>query len=262
MAIIANSDLQSLLDKLARWAEMSVGNSGFDVAFNAGMDAANAEIMTGSNSIFQQLADLAATNADPAADMLEAARNLDETNPEPPSRFLFGISGISALLAALDKHLKRYNPSTTTLDAYLTSLNASSPTLRAHQGFHNHIKALSRKNVFVGVDTVLATFSCTGATTGTFASVTTLASYAGAKIVVKNQGAVTTGATLTVTGKKLDATTQAITATIVTGTDNTETDLSSVLKLFVEVTNITITGGTNANVYEIVAKTDRDISAA
>jgi hypothetical protein len=262
MAIIANSDLQAILDKLARWAEMSTGNSDFDVAFNAGMDAANAEIMTGSGSLFQYLADLAATNADPAADMLETARNLDESNPEPPTRFLFGISGISAFLAALDKHIKRYSPSTTTLDAYLTSLNASTPTLRAHQGFHNHIKALSRKNVFVGADTVLATLTVTGASTGTFASVTTLASYSGAQLVVKNQGAVTTGATLTVTGKKLDATTQAITATIVTGTDNTETDLSSVLKLFVEVTNITITGGTNANVYEIVAKTDRDISAA
>jgi hypothetical protein len=109
---------------------------------------------------------------------------------------------------------------------------------------------------------VLATFACTGAATGTFTSVTTLAGYAGAKIVVKNQGAVTTGATLTVTGKKLDGTSQALTASIVTGTDNTETDLSSVLKLFVEVTNITIASGTNANTYEVVAKTDRDISAA
>ena len=80
--------------------------------------------------------------------------------------------------------------------------------------------------------------------------------------MVKNQGAVTTGATLSVTGKKLDNTTQVLTATIGTGTDNTETALSSVLKLFTEVTAISITSGTNANVYEIVAKTDRDISAA
>ena len=47
-----------------------------------------------------------------------------------------------------------------------------------------------------------------------------------------------------------------------TGTDNTELNLSSTLQLYVQVTNITITGGTNGNVYEIVAKTDRDISAA
>jgi hypothetical protein len=116
--------------------------------------------------------------------------------------------------------------------------------------------------VFVGADTVLATLTVTGASTGTFASVTTLASYSGAQLVVKNQGAVTTGATLTVTGKKLDGTTANITATIVTGTDNTETALSVTTKLFVEVTAITITSGTSTDVYEIVAKTDRDISAA
>ena len=132
-----------------------------------------------------------------------------------------------------------------------------------HQSLHDHLKPFSRKNVFIGADVVLATFSATGATTGTFASVTTIGtSYAGAQLKVKNQGAVTTGATLSVTGKKIDGTTQVITATIGTGTDNFETALSVTTKLFVEVTNVTITGGTNANVYEIVALTDRDISAA
>ena len=262
MPIIANSDLQALGDKVARWASMSVGDSGFDNSFNAGMDAANAAVMSGSGSLFQYLADLAATDADPAADMLEAARNLDEDNPEPPARFLFGTT-IASFLSALDKHLKRYSPSTATLDAYLTSLNASAPTLRFHESFHNHVKALSRKNVFVAVDTVLATFAATGSATGTYTHVAALGSHlAGAKIVVKNQGAVTTGATLTVTGKKLDGTTAALTAAIGTGTDNTETDLSVTTKLFYDVTNITISSGTNGNVYEIVAKTDRDISAA
>jgi hypothetical protein len=75
-------------------------------------------------------------------------------------------------------------------------------------------------------------------------------------------GAVTTGATLTITGKKIDGTTQTMTSTIATGTDNTETVTSVTTKLFVEVTAISITSGTNGNIYEIVAKTDRDISAA
>lgn len=117
--------------------------------------------------------------------------------------------------------------------------------------------------MFVAADTVLATFAATGSATGTYTHVTALASYlAGAKLVVKNQGAVTTGATVTVTGKKLDGTTSSLTATIATGTDNTETDLSVTTKLFYDVTNVTISSGTNGNVYEIVAKTDRDISAA
>jgi hypothetical protein len=262
MPMITNTDLRNLLDKLARWGTMSVGDSSFGSSFNAGMTSANAAVMSGSGSLFQYLATLAATDADPAADMLESARNLDEANPTPPTRFLFGITSVAAFLNALNNHIKRYNPATTTLDAYLLQLNATTPTLRVHQAFSDHLKLMSRKNVFVGADTILATFAATGATAGTFTSLTTLANYAGAKLVVKNQGAVTTGATLTVTGKKLDDTTQAITATIATGTDNTETDLSSTVQSFVQVTGVTITGGTNANTYKIVAKTDRSIAAA
>jgi hypothetical protein len=261
MSIINNTDLQGLLDKLARWAAEAVGDEDFDDSFTAGIALANSNVMSGAGSLQTYLFGLA--DPDPAADMLDAARDLDESNPVAPTRFLIQIAGISAFFSALNAHIVRYNPSTSTIDAYLTSLNASTPTLRVHQALHDHLKVFSRKNVFIGNDTVLATFSCTGATTGTYASVTTIGtSYAGAKLVVKNQGAVTTGATLTVTGKKIDGTTQALTATISTGTDNTEQNLSSVLQLFTEVTNITITGGTNANVYEIVAKTDRSVAAA
>ena len=261
MAIISNSDLQGLLDKLARWAGEATGDSDFNNSFNAGITTANESVMSGAGSLATYLFGL--SDEDPAADMLDAARDLDEDNPVAPTRFLVQIAGISAFFSALNRHIARYNPATTTIDAYLTSLNASTPTLRVHQALHDHLKAFSRKNVFIANDTVLATFAATAATTGTFTSVTTIGtSYAGAKLVVKNQGSVTTGATLSVTGKKIDNSKQVITGTVVTGTDNTELDLSSVLKLFVEVTNVTITGGTNGNVYEIVAKTDRDISAA
>ncbi len=262
MALISNTDLQAIVDKMARWAAESVGDAAFSNAFNAGMELANANVMSGSGSLFDYIFGTC-TDGDVAADLLGAARDLDESNPVPPTRFLFNISGVSAFLTSLNNHIKRYNPTTTTLDAYLSELNASTPTLRVHQAFHDHLKAMTRKNVFVGADTVLATFTTSGAATGTYAHVAALGSaYAGSKLVVKNQGVVTTGATLSVTGKKLDATTQIITATIVTGTDNTETDLSLTTKLFYDVTNITISGGTASDVYEIVAKTDRDISAA
>jgi hypothetical protein len=261
MAIISNSDLILVMDKWARWAGLAVGDSELDDALTAGFEVANAACMSGAGSFAELLFGLA--DSDPAADMLDAARDLDEENPTPPTRFMIQSAPVAAFFTALNRHIVRYSPSTATIDAYLTSLNASTPTLRVHQLVHDHLKAFSRKNVFIANDLVLATFSCTGATTGTFASVTTIgSSYAGAKLVVKNQGAVTTGATLTVTGKKIDASTQALTGTVVTGTDNTELNLSSVLQLFTEVTNVTITGGTNANVYEIVAKTDRDISAS
>jgi hypothetical protein len=224
------------------------------------MQAGNAIIMSGADSLATYLISTGDEGA--LADMLPAARDLDETNPSPPTRFMIGIASIAAMFAGINRYVARYS-AYSTLDAYLTAANASAPTLRVHQSLHDHLKAFSRKNVFIGSDTVLATFAATGAATGTFTSVTTIGtSYAGAQILVKNQGAVTTGATVSVTGKKLDGTTQVITATIATGTDNHETNLSSTSKLFTEVTAISITSGTNANVYEIVAKTDRDISAA
>ncbi len=227
------------------------------------MTSANGHVMSGSGSLFTYFAPGGTcSDGDVSADLLSPARDLDESNPVPPTRFLIGIAGVSAFLAALDKHLKRYS-AYSTLDTYLSSLNASAPTLRVHQAFYDHLKTMSRANVFVGVDTILATFAATGATTGTYTHVAAIPStFAGAKLVVKNNGAVTTGATVTVTGKKVDGTTASLTATIGTGTDAHETDLSVTTKLFVDVTAVSITGGTNANAYKIVAKTDRDISAA
>jgi len=260
MGVLTNTELMNIGDKLARWASMSVGDAAFDVSFNAGMEAANAAVISGSNSIAQYIMDT--DSMDLTADCLPAARNLDESNPVPPTRFLFGIAGISAMISALNSHLSRYT-SYTTLDAYLSYLNASAPTLRFHQSFHDHLKALSRANVFIGVDQVLATFTTTGAATGTFLKVSTVGtSYAGAQLMVKNQGAVTTGATLSVTGKKIDGTSATLTVTVAVGSDNAEQALSITTKLFVEVTGITISGGTNGNIYEIVAKSDRSILAA
>ncbi len=79
---------------------------------------------------------------------------------------------------------------------------------------------------------------------------------------MKNQGGNTSGATLTVSAKKIDGTIVPLTVLVSSGTDDAEQDLSITTQLYVDVTNITITGGTSTDVYEIVAKTDRDISAA
>lgn len=261
MPVISNANLQAVCDKLARWSAMSIGDAAFNPAFTAGMAAANAAVMSGSGSLFNYIFGTI-TDGDVAADMLGAARNLDESNPVPPTRFLLGIAGINAFLGSVDAHLRRYT-AFSTLDTYLTSLNATTPTLRVHQALFDHLKTFSRANVFIGQNKTLATFTCTGAATGTFASLSTIgANFAGAQLKVHNQGAVTIGATLTVTGKKIDTTTASLTATIATGTDTFETALSVATRLFVEVTNITITGATSGNVYAIVALTDRDISAA
>lgn len=259
MPLITNTDLQAIGDKLARFASEAVGDVAFNAAFNAGMEAASANIFTGANSVAQYILD--GNDEQVTADLLPAARDLDETHPTPPDGFLIQITSVKAMITALTTHLKRYG-SSTGLDDYLTQLNASTPTLRFHGHFKDYLKTLSRGNAFIPKDTELARITVTGAAAGTFLNVDTITKYAGAQLKVKNVGAVTTGATLTVTGKKLDGTTQVITATIATGTDAFETALSSTAKLFTDVTAITISGATAPNVYAIVAKTDRDISAA
>jgi hypothetical protein len=263
MAIIGNSDLQTVLDKLSRFAVESVGDPAFAGDFNAGMEKASSDVFSGAGALDTFI--LGIGDVDVAGDLLSAARDLDETHPTPADGFVLNITGVAAMITALNNHCKRYGPTGTTgLDNYLTGLNLSTPTLRAHGFFKKYLKTISAKNSFIPTDTILATFAATGATTGTYVHVASISTtnYAGAKLVVKNNGAVTTGATLSVTGKKLDGSTQVITATIATGTDALETNLSSVLQVFVDVTAVTITGGTNANAYKIVAKTDRDISAA
>lgn len=261
MALITNTELQVLMDKLARWASEAIGDTEFNNAFTAGMQMANSHVMSGGSSIAAYL--IANGDEDVLADLLPPARDLDEANPVPPDGFLLAIPGINALIRALNTHIKRYNGAAS-LDAYLTTLNAATPTLRAHGFFARYLKTLSRGNVFVPNDTDLATFTETGASTGTYVHTAALdTSYAGAKLVVKNVGAIASSAVVSVTAKKLDGTSAVLTATLSVHTDAHETDLSDTTKLYVDVTNITMaSGGTASDVFKVVAKTDRSIASA
>lgn len=260
MAIIGNSDLQTILDKLARFVTESVGDPEFADDFNAGMEFAADNVFSGAGALSTFI--LGLDDIDQVADLLPAARSLDETHPTPPDGFVLSIPGINAMIAGLNAHFRFFGY--TGLDNYLTTQNASTPTLRAHGNFRKYLKTIAAKNSFIPNDTVLATLTMTGATTGTYANVASIdtTKYAGAKLVAKNQGATNSDSTISVTARKLDGTTAVLTATLSTNTDNAEADLSVTTKLFVAVTGITVTGGTNGDVIEIVAKTDRSIAAA
>lgn len=260
MAFISNSDLQTVLDKLARFASLAVGDPEFTAGLNAGFETASAAVFSGSgalSTVIQGLSDL-----DQEADLLPAARDLNETHPTPPVGFLLSDKGISAMLTALDNHAKRYGY--TSLDNALTTINASTPTLRAHGFFKRYLGKITAGNSFIPTDLALAKIVTTGATTGTYTHLATVdkSLYAGAKLVAKNVGVIGSTTTITVTGKKLDGTTATLTASISTLTDGHETDLSVTTKLFIDVTAISVTGATTGNEIDIVAKTDRDISAA
>jgi len=260
MALIADNDLQSILDKLARFASLAVGDPNFVAGLNAGFDAASAAVLTGDDSIATLV--LGLDDLDQEADLLPAARDLSENNPTPPTGFLISVKEISAMLTALDTHCKRYGFKG--LDDRLTALNSSTPTLRAHGFFRRYLGRVTAGNSFIPSDMALAQIVATGATTGTFTHLATIdkSSYAGAKLVAKNVGALGSTTGVTVTAKKADGTTQSLTASISTLTDGHETDLSVTTMLFYDVTAIAITGATSGNHINIVAKTDRDISAA
>jgi hypothetical protein len=260
MGMLTNTELTVILDKLARFATESVGDPEFSNAFNAGMGKASGDVFSGAGALDAYI--LTLNDVDIEADLLPAARDLDETHPTPADGFLLQITGITAMINAINTHYKRNGFKG--VDDYLTQQNAATPTLRAHGHFKKYLRTISAKNSFIPNDLVLATFLETGAAAGTYAHLASISTsqYAGAKLVIKNVTALTTSAVVTVTAKKLDGTTAILTATLSTHTIDHETDLSDVTKSFIDVTAISITTGTATDEFEVVAKTDRDISAA
>lgn len=260
MALIGNSDLQSILDKLARFASEAVGDPDFVAGFNAGFEVASNNVFSGSGAISTLVLGLG--DLDQEADLLPAARDLNENHPTPPTGFLISVKEISAMLTALDTHCKRYGYKG--LDDRLSTLNASSPTLRAHGFFRRYLGKITAGNSFIPTDMALAQIIATGAAAGTYSHLATIdkSSYGGAQLVVKNVGTLGSTTGVTVTAKKADGTTASLTASISTLTDGHETNLSDVAKIYYDVAGITISGATATNHINVVAKTDRDISAA
>lgn len=261
MPILDNTQLQAILDKLARFAAEAVGDIEFNPAFTAGIQTASLNTLSGGGALAAYIISL--SDEDIMADLLPAARTADQTNPTLIAGYLTSITSVAAILHALDAHFHHF--SYASVDAYLTEQNLSTPTLRAHGHFRKHLKLLSAKNCFIPNDLDIATCAITGSAAGTYAHVAAVDStkYAGAKLVVKNVGALTTGPTIGVVVTLLDGTSDVLTATISTLTDAHETDLSDVTQLYVDVTGIGIvSGGTNGDHIKIVAKTDRSVAAA
>src|SRR5512146_2582271 len=108
MPLISNGNLQTVLDKLARFATESVGDPEFSAGFNAGMDAAAGHVFSGAGALDTFI--LGTSDIDVVADLLPAARDLDETHPTPSDGFVLNIASISAMITALNNHCKNYGP--------------------------------------------------------------------------------------------------------------------------------------------------------
>jgi hypothetical protein len=260
MGMLNNTQLQVIGDKLARWATEAVGDPEFNAGFTAGLEKAANDVLSGTNSIAAYL--LTLNDEDIEADLLPPARTLDESHPTLADGFLLTLPEMALMIKGLDAHFKHFGFKG--VDDYLTAQNAATPTLRMHGHFRKYLKTMSAKNSFIPNDLDIATFTETGAAAGTFGHLSSISptQFGGAKLVVHNVTALTSSAVVTVTAKKWDGTVVTLTATLSTHTIDHETDLSDTTKSFVDVTAITITTGTNGDQFKIVAKTDRDISAA
>ncbi len=263
---LSQGQLTVILDKASRYAGLVVGDTQLNPSFTAGMQYAGLTCLSGANGFMTWL--MAETpDEDILGDLADPFRELDENNPQPTDLKLTSLTKVMAIFTALDRHYVRLGYKS--LDDYLTSLNGPkgmTPTLRIHQHFKRYYGKLSSQNLFTPVDVDLATYTIGAGTplavNGSL-SLSGTNGCAGAKIVVKNVGALTTSAVISVVAVKIDGTVATLTATLSTHTDAHETDLSDTAKLYASIQSITITSsGTNADVFKIVAKTDRSIIAA
>jgi hypothetical protein len=256
MAIIGTNNLQTILDKAARWAGETQGDTSVVAAANAGLLVANTDVLAAL-----QTAVMGLTDVEQVADLLPSIRDLNDGAPVLHS---WAGSVWAAVMRALDTHSQRYGYAS--LDAYLTYLNSVSPTLRVH-GAISLLRAFSPGNVFTSANCVLATAAVTGASTATFTHVAALDTtrYAPGQIKVLNtKGEGLTSTVLTFPGAIKNGVATSINATVTVTTNATLTVFSDANLAFTDcpIAGATISGGNAGDTFSIVIVPDRSVSAA
>jgi len=175
MAQISTANLQTLLDKMARWAAEANGDALASAVATGGAYAAtvpNSGLVVANSDVLATLDTLVLTTiADPDLDRLvyPFVDQLKIQNPVGNSTWA-AIWG--QVLNALDAYGAYWNALTLAdkggLDAMLRVLNAAAPTLRVHAAFAKYFGRVSPGNVFTDVPYVLGTIAVTGASAGTY----------------------------------------------------------------------------------------------
>src|SRR5204862_126400 len=104
----------------------AVGDPEFDAGFTAGLEKAAADVLSGAGGIGTYL--LTLNDEDIEADLLPAARDLDENHPTLADGFLLTLPEMKSMISALNKHFTLHGFKG--MDDYLTSQNAATATLR------------------------------------------------------------------------------------------------------------------------------------
>ena len=264
MAIISASHLQTILDKAARWAAEAVGDSNVVASPNAGLLVANSDVLSALETAVAGF-----TDPEQLADLLPSVRDLADSNPILNS---WAGSVWSELLDALDAHCRRYGYAN--LDAYLTYLNQSTPTLRAHGDFSQYLGRVSAPNTFTPGNALvlrgnglLAVVTVTGAATADFVHVgpLDLTKYAPGQIKVLNTNTEgLTSTVLTFPNAINSSGAESIVATITVQTNGHLTVFSDTGLIFSDcpVAGASISGGNAGDTFAIVIVPDRSVTSA
>lgn len=192
-----------------------------------------------------------------AADIAAAADLAAAFQNNPSAAFWYNFSGRQA---ALDKHLNG-------IDAYLTANDT-----RVHPALRDYLNwTLSPANVFqspaLSGSTRMATFTLTGAGAGTFVDGQAVDTTKFGKVWLEievTQQTVSADITITVIGSKIDTTAQSKSVLVPGGsTVGTKVNLGTLgtsADHYVDVTNITVTGGGASDKLYVNSRLERTIA--
>jgi hypothetical protein len=242
MATISVADFKTLADSIAKQAEILQTAVGTDGA-GSGTSGKGAQ-----NNVDRIVA---FTDPDQITDLLEPAEyalsKILSANALP--RLLGG----TALVNALDVHVGGINSWGDTND------------VRVHWLLAEIVSWLNPARVFPPVVDPMATFDVTGSGAGTYAHVAGIdtTKYGKANLVLKTTSAIGAAQIVaTITCKKIDGTTEDKEVTIPGSTGSgTEFDIGTHdTDMYVDTTNITITGGTSGESFKILSEIERAIA--
>lgn len=268
MAQISNTNLQHVLDKMARYASeadgvalasaIATGAAYTATSPNGGLQVANTDVISALQTVIQGLSDIVQQG-----DFAPPANNLGS-----PILSTYVYSIWSQMRHALDMHALRYNAGASGdlsgLDSLLRVLNASAITLRAHGAFQTYFGGLSPANLFTPTPFTLATIAVTGATTANLTHVAANTAYGLGQIAILNTKAEgLTSTTLSLKGTQSGTPSTSFTATVATTTNNEITACSDTTQTWSDCTSLTsISGGNSGDTFSVVILPDRTIQSA
>lgn len=264
-AQISTANLESIMDKLARFAAEANGDPLASAIATGGAYAVtvpNSGVSVGANDVVPTLQTLISgfTDMQQQDDLGPSVVGLGTTFNIQSYVYSLWVD----LVKGLNKQGQRFNTMLSTdrsgLDAMLRVLNATTLTLRAHGSFSKYFGGLSPVNVFTPIPAVIATLSVSATNVVAVGTVTPLdlTQYGTGQLAIQN----TKAEGLTSTVFTVTSPTQTNTFTVSSQTNNELTAGSDNGKTWSTISTVTVSGGFNTDTFNLVILPDRTVNTA